>query len=129
LQLAGIEYEPYHGATQSLYGLTLHHFQIGGEFDILPGHVRPFLGFALGAAFFVTRAGPADELWFETAFEGGVKVMVTQDLGLRAQAQVTSIFMDVSSQIFCGKGCYVPWYGTGIGTTQLSFALGPVMAF
>jgi hypothetical protein len=129
LQETAIGYQPYDAPTQSLYDLSLHHFQMGAEFDILPGQVRPFIGFTLGAALFVPHAGLPNELWFESSLEGGAKILFTRDLGIRAQVQLTSVFLDASSQIFCGSGCYVPWYGTGISTTQVGLSVGPVLAF
>jgi len=128
LQGTDVESEPYAGPVQSLYGLTLHNFQIGGEFDILRGRVRPFVGFTLGAALFVPSTDVPDELWFEAAFEGGAKVMLTHAVGLRAQAQLLAIVLDPTSRIFCGNGCYVPSWGS-MGTTQVALSIGPTVVF
>lgn len=128
LQDTGVEMQPGGGPPQSLYGLTLHQMRIGGEYDILHETVRPFVGFTLGAALFVPRADVADELWFDATLEGGAKVMLSRVLGVRAQAQVTNIFVDRSSRIFCSGGCSLPDW-PGLGTTEVLLAAGPTLAF
>lgn len=128
LQDSAVELQTGGGPAQTLYGLTLHQMRVGGELDILRDTVRPFVGFALGAALFVPRSDVADELWFEATLEGGAKVMMSRVLGVRAQAQITTIFVDTSSRIFCSGGCYVP-YWSGLGTTEVLLAAGPTLAF
>ncbi|HZU85818.1 MAG TPA: hypothetical protein VE987_22995, partial [Polyangiaceae bacterium] len=44
LQNTDLRFVPFVGPIQSLYGLTVHHFQAGGEYDFLPGRVRPMAG-------------------------------------------------------------------------------------
>ena len=113
--------------NQSQYDVTAHHFQIGGELDILHGAVRPFVGLSVGTEWLAPHSDVPDELWFEASFEAGAKVRLTRLLGIRAQAQVTTVAMDARSQVFCANGCYTEWYG--IGTSQLALTAGPTLAF
>lgn len=127
LQNTGVQLEPGYGASSTLYDLTAHHFQVGGEFDILRGRVRPFVGISVGAEWLSPHSDIPDELWFEASLAAGAKVRLTRTLGIRAQAQVTSVAMDARSQVFCAKGCYTDWYG--IGTSQLALMVGPTFGF
>lgn len=127
LQDTAIQLEPNSGANQLQYNLMVHHFRIGGEFDILRSRVRPFLGISVGAEWLAPESDLPDELWFEATIEAGVKVRLTKMIGLRAQAAVTSVSMDARSQVFCANGCYSEWYG--IGTSQLELMLGPMLKF
>jgi hypothetical protein len=128
LQWAGLQLEPSSGGNVPQYTVTAHHFQLGGEFDILRhGAVRPFLGILAGAVWFAPQSDTPDELWFEGSIEAGAKVRITKAFGIRAQAMVTGITMDSRSQIFCPTGCYTEWYG--IGTSQISLTAGPTMRF
>jgi hypothetical protein len=127
LQEASLEFEPNTGDNQYQYDVTVHHFQIGGEFDILRTRVRPFIGLVLGAAWFSPHSPNPDELWLEGSLEAGAKMRITRLFGLRAQVVVTSTAMDSRSQIFCGNGCYSSWYG--IGTSQLAMMAGPTLKF
>lgn len=118
---------PDSGGGGPQYDVTAHHFGIGGEVDLFHGPVRPFLGVTLGAEWLAPHADVPDELWFEASFEAGAKVRLTRFLGIRAQAQFTSIAMDSRSQVFCQSGCYTAWYG--IGSSVLALSAGPTLAF
>jgi hypothetical protein len=128
LQWAGLQLEPTAGETAPQYTVTAHHFQLGGEFDLLRhGVVRPFLGILAGAVWFSPQANVNDELWFEGSIEAGAKVRITKAFGIRAQATLTGITMDSRSQVFCPTGCYTEWYG--IGMSQLALTAGPTLRF
>lgn len=127
LQSTGLVLQPQVGANQGQYDVTAHHIQIGGEIDILHGGVRPFVGIILGTEWLAPHSDVPDELWFEATFEAGAKVRLTRMLGIRAQAQVTTVAMDARSQVFCANGCYTEWYG--IGTSQLALTAGPTLVF
>ena len=127
LQWAGLELESNSGETTPQYTVTAHHFQVGGEWDILRGRVRPFLGLMLGAVWFAPQADVPDELWFEGSVQAGAKVRITKTLGIRAQAQFTGITMDARSEVFCANGCNTSWYGIGMST--LALTAGPTLRF
>jgi hypothetical protein len=109
------------------YDVTAHHFRLGGEFDILRGGVRPFVGITMGVEWLAPHSDTPDELWFEASIEAGAKVRLTRMLGIRAQAEATGIAMDTRSQVFCNNGCYPAWYG--IGRSQLALMAGPTLGF
>lgn len=128
LQWAGLQLEPASGGNAPQYTVTAHHFQVGGEFDILRhARVRPFLGVLAGAVWFSPQSDVPDEVWFEGSIEAGAKVRITKALGIRAQATVTGITMDARSQVFCPNGCYTEWYG--IGMSQIALTAGPTLRF
>jgi hypothetical protein len=127
LQNTGLQLQPNNGQNQAQYDVTAHHFRLGGEFDILHGRVRPFVGLLLGAEWLAPHSATPDELWFEASLEAGAKVRLTKQLGIRAQAEVTVVAMDSRSQVFCSNGCYPAWYG--IGTSHLALTAGPTLGF
>jgi hypothetical protein len=109
------------------YDVTAHHFRVGGEYDILHGRVRPFVGLTMGVEWLAPQSSTPDELWFEASVEAGAKVRLTKALGIRAQAEVTGVAMDARSQVFCSSGCSPAWYG--IATTHLALMAGPTLGF
>jgi hypothetical protein len=127
LQVTGLQLQSTNGGNEPQYDVTTHHFRIGGEFDILHGRVRPFVGILLGTAWFSPQSATPDELWFEGTLEAGAKIRFTRAFGIRAQVEATGITMDARSQVFCANGCNSSWYG--IATTQLALMAGPTVGF
>jgi hypothetical protein len=127
LQNTGVQFLGNNGVNQPQYDVTAHHFRLGAEYDILHGRVRPFVGLTMGAEWLAPHSNTPDELWFEASLEAGAKVRLTKALGIRAQAEVTVVPMDASSQVFCSSGCIPQWYG--IGTSYLALMAGPTVGF
>ena len=129
LQNTGVQFLGNDGSVQPHYDVTAHHFRLGGEYDILHGRVRPFVGLTAGAEWLAPHSDTPDEVWFEASLEAGAKVRLSRAFGIRAQAEVTVVPMDASSQVFCSNssGCIPQWYG--IGTSYLALMAGPTVAF
>jgi len=129
LQNSTVQFQGNDGSVQPHYDVTAHHFRLGGEYDILHGRVRPFVGLTAGAEWLAPHSDTPDEVWFEAALEAGAKVRITKAFGIRAQAEATVVAMDASSQVFCSNssGCIPQWYG--IGTSYLAFTAGPTLGF
>jgi len=129
LQSTGVQFLGNDGSTRAHYDVTAHHFRLGGEYDILHGRVRPFVGLTAGAEWLAPHSDTPDEVWFEASLEAGAKVRITKAFGIRAQAEATVVAMDASSQVFCSDagGCIPQWYG--IGTSYLAFMAGPTLGF
>ncbi len=129
LQNTGVQFLGNDGSVQPHYDVTAHHFRLGGEYDILHGRVRPFVGLTAGAEWLAPHSDTPDEVWFEASLEAGAKVRITKAFGIRAQAEATVVAMDASSQVFCSNssGCIPQWYG--IGTSYLAFTAGPTLGF
>jgi hypothetical protein len=127
-QDTGVEYAPALGAAYRGFGLTLHHMQVGGEYDILPGDVRPFVGGGVGVALLSPQTNLPDEVRFEFSVQGGVKLFVTDHVGVRLQGQVAVIVLDASSDIFCNEQCVTVVSGL-TAMPQLALTAGPILAF
>jgi len=129
LQNTGVQFLGNDGSVTPHYDVTAHHFRLGGEYDILHGRVRPFVGLTAGAEWLAPHSDTPDEVWFEGSLEAGAKVRITKAFGIRAQAEATVVAMDASSQVFCSDsgGCIPQWYG--IGTSYLAFTAGPTLGF
>jgi hypothetical protein len=127
-QDTGVEYAPPSSSQYREFGLTLHHIQVGGEYDIMPGDVRPFVGGGVGFALLAPQTNLPDEARFEFSIEGGVKFFVTDHVGVRVQGQVAVIVIDASSAMFCDEQCVTVVSGL-TAMPQLALTAGPIVAF
>ena len=98
--------------------VLIHHFQVGALAEPKKGKkVSPFGLFTLGATLFhPTKEGYEDEWRFSIALGGGVKVDVSDKIGLRFQARL------IIPMVFEGTSVY---FGTGGG----GVAVGAYTAF
>jgi opacity protein-like surface antigen len=98
--------------------VLIHHFQVGALVEPKKGKkVSPFGLFTLGATLFhPTKEGYEDEWRFSIALGGGVKVDVSDKIGLRFQARL------IIPMVFEGTSVY---FGTGGG----GVAVGAYTAF
>jgi hypothetical protein len=120
-----LTFEQSFAPTTKVFGLDVNYLDVGVQVELLPGVARPYAGVAAGLTLINPHTSVDDELRFSLAFEGGVKVLFSQHVGLRAQARLTTTFFSDSSTIFCGtSGCAFGLGGAGL--LQGDFALGAV---
>jgi hypothetical protein len=123
-----LDQHDFFGNTFKLTDLDVHFFQIGVEKELVPGAVRPFLGFLLGGTLFDPHSGFDSEFRFSTTFDVGLKAFPTERFGLRADFRVRTTWEDSGSSVFCSfGGCSFGVFGSGL--TQVEFAGGAFFAF
>lgn len=107
------------GGSQRL-DVDVGYVQFGGELEFHPTGRRivPFIGLSLGASHFSPRGGGRTEWFFAGTFTGGLKIPLTEHVGLRAQMRVMGTLIDGKSDIFCvgagGVTCVVAGSADGL---------------
>jgi hypothetical protein len=121
-------FEQPFGPRTKVFGLDANYLDVGVQVELLPGIVRPYAGVSGGLTLVNPHAAVDDELRFSLALEGGVKVLFSKHVGLRAQARLTTTFFSDDSTLFCGtSGCA---FGLGsAGLLQGDFGLGAVASW
>jgi hypothetical protein len=108
-----------------LFELAANYLDVGVQVELLPGVARPYAGISAGLTLINPSTNLDNEVRFSLALEGGVKVLFTKHVGLRAQARLTTTFFSHDSPIFCGNdGCAFGLGGAGL--LQGDFGLGAV---
>lgn len=122
------------GATATPFDLDVQYLQIGGTVSSVDAErVIPFFGLTVGAARFSPDApGLSDETKLAFSIAGGVKVPITDHIGVRFDARAFVSLLDTDGNIFCSS---VDGQGTcAIRTKSDTFlqyhaALGLIVAF
>jgi hypothetical protein len=111
-----------------LFNLDANYLDVGMQVELLPGIVRPYAGVSGGVTLINPHAPVDDEVRFSLAFEGGVKILFSKHIGLRAQARLTTTFFSDGSAIFCGtSGCAFGLGGAAL--LQGDFGFGAVASW
>jgi len=108
--------------------LDVYYLQVGGTYLFDGSRFRPFISAGAG----LTHFDPADEqLSRETRFSGslgaGVKLHLSERVGLRLEGRGYLTLFDSSGSIFCSGGCVVSLSGDGL--TQFEVIAGITAAF
>lgn len=104
--------------------MDIHYLHIGGTY-LFPGEkVRPFLSGGLGPALFVPDAtGPNSKAEFSLSLGGGVKIPISNHVGLRLEGRGFLTILPANTEIFCvssgGAACAVRVQGDAFGQVQL----------
>lgn len=90
--------------------LAIHNFQLAGLFHFRPPQerIRPYLGLGIGFSVLDPKAEAlSSETRFTFSFNGGVKMMASDNVGLRLDARW------IPTYLFTTEGGYWcdPWYG------------------
>lgn len=90
--------------------LAIHNFQLAGLFHFRPPQekVRPYLGLGIGFSYLDPKAEAlSSETRFTFSLNGGVKMMASDNVGLRLDARW------IPTYLFTTEGGYWcdPWYG------------------
>lgn len=90
--------------------------------------VRPFLGGSLGAATLDPKFPmSSSETRFAGSFFGGLKLRLTDRLGVRLDGKMLWIALDDDDRDFCRGGCYDGYGGNGV--IQGEVAMGLIIYF
>ena len=116
------------------FDLDVEYLQIGGTVSSLEAtHVIPYFGITVGAArFSPDRSGYDTETKLAFSVGGGVKVPITDHIGVRFDARAFPTLIDGDSDIFCSSnngvgGCRIRTKSDTF--LQYSAALGLTVAF
>jgi opacity protein-like surface antigen len=93
--------------------LRLDYYQVGGTIFYDHGKLLPFVSGGLGA----THISPANDIYssetkFSLSIGGGLKVPLTQSLGLRFEVRGYGTAVGSSGAILCSGGCVVKFSGS-----------------
>jgi len=127
LQVEGLFTHQHAGLGFNLPRVSIDHWQGGGLQEFGGGRVRPFLTGTLGLTRYAADA--SNEIRFNLAAGGGVKLFATPHLGLRLDGRVfaTLLDADLRSGICSAGSCFlvthveVAW--------QMEFTAGLVVKF
>lgn len=90
-------------ATDSI-DLDVKYFQLGGTYIYDGDKVLPFIALTLGVTHFDPQFADLDsENYFSGSFGGGIKVSLSERLGMRLEGRVYSTFLENDSRIFCSS--------------------------
>jgi opacity protein-like surface antigen len=112
-----VDLNEYLGTTYTITDLNIHHFQ-GGALYEPPSNkkVSPFGLFSLGATWFQpSDANISDEVRFSIALGGGVKVDLSDKVGLRFQGRL------IIPMQFGGGSIYVGTGGSGVSVGAYTY--------
>jgi len=114
-------YRKYSGNTDYDYDMAVQYFQLGGIKAVGNGPVRPFLLFSGGAAWFQMKDNNInDEVVFSMALGGGLKVFLSDRIGLRLQGRLLMPLYVHGGGFFVGIGPGGPTGGVSFGSTLLT---------
>jgi len=108
----------------SLFDMDIHYLHIGGTY-LFPGEkVRPFLSGGLGLTLFVPDAnGVSSKANFSLSLGGGVKIPISNHVGLRFEGRGFLTILPANTEVFCvssgGAACAVRVQGDVFGQVQL----------
>ncbi len=114
---------------EPLFDVTIEYFHIGGTYGMSEGAVKPFVVGTLGATHMTPKgAGLSPETKLSLSLGGGVKLALTERVGLRLDARWFGTFFNGSGSVFCSNGaCLVNIQGDVL--SQYSANAGLVLAF
>jgi hypothetical protein len=107
-------YEP--GYTDNSFDVASHYILLGVNKDFLDNRIRLFIGADIGAAWFESKSSTVSDAWF-FAFDlkGGMKIYLSERLGLRLQGRFL-LPLDFSNGGF--------FFGIGSGGSSGGLTLG-----
>ncbi len=96
------------GSSFKILDLDVDYYHIGLLYQWRPGHIEPFVVGSLGATSFSPDVlGFSDETRFSVSLGGGVKMFISNHLGLRLEGRVFSTLIDRDDDVFCERNdCY-----------------------
>lgn len=111
-------------AGGTLLDLDIHYLHAGGLLLFPRERARPFVGGGLGVTWFSPRGfGLDSDIRFSLSLGGGVKIPVSERIGLRFEGRGFLTFLPASTDLFCvssgGAACDVRVRGDVFGQVEL----------
>jgi opacity protein-like surface antigen len=105
----------YYDIESKSFTTNINYIQLSGLKEFKDGQIRPFAMLGVGASGFVPQEAGYESWWsFAMNFGGGVKINLTENIGIRLQARLLMPLYLNGIGIFCGTG------GCGSGATLSS---------
>ncbi len=113
---------------ESLTDLNVTYYQLGLNWEFLPGQTRPYLAGGLGVAQFDASApGFANDSRFAFSLALGLKQDLLDTLALRIEGRLYSTSIESTSEVYCDAwGCYEQQNGS---MAQFEFLAGLAFRF
>jgi opacity protein-like surface antigen len=113
----------------SLLDVSVEYFHIGGTYGLATGKVKPFVVGTFGATHMTPKGdGLHSETKFSLSLGGGVKLYLTERVGIRLDARWFGTLFNGSGSAFCSGGaCLVNVQGDVL--SQYTANAGVVLAF
>ena len=118
------EYRSYLGQERTSFDMTNSYYQIGVTKNLKEGtNVIPFTMITMGAANFTPKGvNLSSELMFSATLGAGVKIYLSDRIGLRLHAKILMPFQWGGGGLWCGTGgCGI---GVGASTTFVQGDIG-----
>jgi hypothetical protein len=109
--------------------VNIEYYHIGGTYGQATGKVRPFVVGTFGATHMVPKQGGLEsETRFSLSLGGGVKLYLTEHVGIRLDARWFGTLFNGSGGVFCSNGaCLVTVQGDVL--SQYTANAGIILAF
>jgi opacity protein-like surface antigen len=109
---------------ETLFDLDIHYLHLGGPYMFAREKVRPFLSGGVGATHFVPQGSGMDsKTYFSLSLGGGVKIPISDHVGLRFEGRGFMTVLPNSTEMFCvssgGAACNVKVQGDVLGQLLL----------
>jgi hypothetical protein len=112
-----------------LFDVNVEYYHIGGTYSQATGKVKPFVVGTLGATHMVPKGeGLHSETKFSLSLGGGVKMYLTEHVGIRLDARWFGTLFNGGGSAFCSNGaCLVTVQGDVL--SQFAVNAGVILAF
>jgi opacity protein-like surface antigen len=117
------------GIRDKLFDMHVAYYQVGGLYEAIRGRARPFGALRLGVTHFNPKDARYGSEWrFSFSLGLGARVFLTENIGIRGQADLLVPVNFYGAGMWCGVGgCSVG--GTATAIAQGSLTGGLVVAF
>jgi len=118
---------PFVGAP--LFDVNVEYYHLGGTYGKASGKVKPFVVGTFGATHMIPKGdGLHSETKFSLSLGGGVKLYLTEHIGLRLDARWFGTLFNGSGSAFCNGGqCLINVQGDVL--SQFTANAGVILAF
>lgn len=118
----------YPSYSDTSFKMATNYIMIGSNRDFLQGKVRLFLGGEIGAAWFDSKDSAVSDIWLMgLAIKGGMKIYLSERLGLRLQGRFLMPIDVANTGLFIGMGGAGLSFGGNVFVYQGDFHLGLII--
>jgi opacity protein-like surface antigen len=112
-----------------LFDVDIEYYHVGGTYGLATGKVKPFVVGTIGATHMVPQGADLhSETKFSLSLGGGVRMYLTEHVGIRLDARWFGTFFNGSGSAFCSGGtCLVTVQGDVL--SQVTANAGVIIAF
>lgn len=129
-QETGMEFVEHPSKEKTdLFNMAIEYYQLGAMYHFGYGKYIPFGMISLGASRFDPyESETGSEYFFTIGGAGGVKMFITDNIGVRLQARLLIPFQ-AGSDLFCREGNCEVGVSSGTGIAQGELSAGLILRF